>query len=118
MMTRLACRHLAQLESWNTGDNGSPRTCARFDHIQQASNILTGAVWKRKAMADANSGHANRISIRLHRGQGSRAHAPIDLAVVAGRVQIEIVLLSCFGAEFQRYGKVVEKQEWFSRPPL
>jgi hypothetical protein len=48
---------------------------------------------------------ANRISVRLRRGQGLPAHAPIDVAVVGARLQIEIVPLSCFSAEFQGMGK-------------
>ncbi len=45
---------------------------------------------------------ANRISVRLRRGQGLPAHAPIDLAVVAARLQIEIVPLSSFEAAFPK----------------
>ena len=45
---------------------------------------------------------ANRISIRLRRGQGLPAHAPIDLAVVVARLQIEIVPLSLFEVEFPK----------------
>jgi hypothetical protein len=45
---------------------------------------------------------ANRISVRLRRGQGLPAHAPIDLAVVAARLQIEIVPLTSFQADFPK----------------
>jgi hypothetical protein len=48
---------------------------------------------------------ANRISARLRRGKGLPAHAPINLAVVTARLQIEVVPLSCFSAEFQGMGK-------------
>jgi Zn-dependent peptidase ImmA (M78 family) len=39
---------------------------------------------------------ANRIALRLRRGQDREAHAPIDLEVVAERLAIEIVPLSTF----------------------
>jgi len=45
---------------------------------------------------------ANRLSVRLRRGQGLPAHAPIDLAIVAARLQIDIVPLSSFAAEFPK----------------
>jgi hypothetical protein len=45
---------------------------------------------------------ANQISVRLRRGQGLPAHAPIDLGVVAARLQIDIVPLSSFALEFPK----------------
>ncbi len=45
---------------------------------------------------------ANRISVRLRRGQGLPAHAPIDLTVVAARLQIDVVPLSSFGVDFPK----------------
>ena len=45
---------------------------------------------------------ANQISVRLRRGQGLPAHAPIDLAVVAARLDIDLVPLSSFASEFPK----------------
>jgi IrrE N-terminal-like domain len=39
---------------------------------------------------------ANQISVRLRRGQGLPPEAPIDLRVVAARMQIDVVALSSF----------------------
>jgi hypothetical protein len=43
---------------------------------------------------------ANQISVRLRRGQGLSPEAPIDLRVVAGRLEIDILPLSSFRREY------------------
>ena len=42
---------------------------------------------------------ANEISVRLRRGQGLVAHAPIDLRLIAKRLDIDIVPLGSFGQQ-------------------
>jgi hypothetical protein len=42
---------------------------------------------------------ANQISLRLRRSQGLAPHAPIDLAIIAARLKIEIVSLTSFTAK-------------------
>ena len=45
---------------------------------------------------------ANQISARLRRSQGLPPEAPIDLAIIAARLKIEIVPLSSFVAEYPK----------------
>lgn len=42
---------------------------------------------------------ANRLSVRLRRGQAAAPDAPIDLTIIAKRLQLAIVPLSSFAAE-------------------
>ncbi|WP_263351340.1 ImmA/IrrE family metallo-endopeptidase [Acidicapsa acidisoli] len=42
---------------------------------------------------------ANRLSLRLRRGQDCLPHAPIDLEIIAARLEIEIAPLSAFAEE-------------------
>ena len=45
---------------------------------------------------------ANQISVRLRRSQGLSPEAPIDVAIIAARLKIEIVPLSSFVGEYPK----------------
>ncbi len=44
--------------------------------------------------------HANQISVRLRRSMGLQPEAPIDLSIIATRMQIDIIPLSSFRQQY------------------